>query len=169
MAQNIWTVEYFRLWPDQSWDQDTMNVPAETNPEDLEQVVRQQAAQIEWPDGTPLAVGVLYKITEEFAESMEEVKIMPEMIKAASGELGRFVDRDEVLRALEAYNAYDARAVKVVWNRLVDLTTAFSGFDGRPAAVNAEIDRLRIALHAGRVYMKYAALWNLKKKGFTSG
>ena len=51
------TVEYYRLWEDNTWDTDTIIV--EDGP-DLNQAVIEAAREIDWESGAPVIVGLYF-------------------------------------------------------------------------------------------------------------
>lgn len=51
------SIEYFRMWDDNTWDTEFINIP-DTTPEDkLDEAVREAAAKIKWTDRVPCIVG----------------------------------------------------------------------------------------------------------------
>jgi hypothetical protein len=58
------TVEYFRLWDNQTWDTDFIDVSADTPDDRLEAAIREAAGRIKWESDVPVVVG-LYNAGEE--------------------------------------------------------------------------------------------------------
>jgi hypothetical protein len=57
MTQKTRWVEYLRCWSDHTWDTDTIEIPADTPQEKLNDAVREAASSIDWSDAPPLLVG----------------------------------------------------------------------------------------------------------------
>ena len=68
------TVEYFRLWDDNMWDTDFIDIPGDTNMDDfaaVQKAIEEAADKIAWRDERPWLVG-LYAFDEEWFEEDEE-------------------------------------------------------------------------------------------------
>ena len=66
------TVEYYRLWDDNTWDTDFIDIPADTPEEALEGVVRATAQEIPWLTDVPAVVGLYCTMEDDEAEPPED-------------------------------------------------------------------------------------------------
>ena len=64
------SIEYFRLWPGNggdsgTWDTDSIDIPADTPADKIEEAVQKAAAKIRWREESPVLVGVYSVPTPE--------------------------------------------------------------------------------------------------------
>ncbi len=58
------TIEYWRMWEGQQWDTDFIEIPYDTDEDDIGLAVQTAANDIDWKDEIPVFVGV-YHIPED--------------------------------------------------------------------------------------------------------
>jgi hypothetical protein len=52
------TVEYYRLWPDHTWDTDFIKIPGMNSNLDLNTQINNAVCDMRWEKGGPVAVGL---------------------------------------------------------------------------------------------------------------